>query len=82
VKTKIVRTSLTPLQVEAALGRADKALAAGDSVTARQEVVRTLAVLQEARRLQDIVLDAVVAELEQRAERVIEPRHTDPESEH
>jgi hypothetical protein len=46
------------------------------------EVVRTLSAMQEARHAQDIVLDAVLAEPERRAERVTEPRHPDPESEH
>jgi hypothetical protein len=65
-----------------ALERAGKALEAEDAAAARHEVVRTLSAKQEVRRAQDVVLDAVVAEPERRAERVTEPRHLDPESEH
>jgi hypothetical protein len=65
-----------------AFERAGKALEAEDAAAARHEVVRALSAMQEPRRAQDVVLDAVVAEPERRAERVTEPRHLDPESEH
>jgi hypothetical protein len=78
---RVYRVDASPLKILTTLEQARRALAGGDVAAGRALVGEAVARLEGARTAQDAVLDEAARTPEQRAERVTEPRHPDPEEE-